>query len=94
MQTPSIIPNDHTRVSVPMKYEALPTNITIGETDRNDIQDATEYEESALSISEVEKEMIMKALERHKGKRKLAATDLGISERTLYRKIKEYSLED
>jgi transcriptional regulator with PAS, ATPase and Fis domain len=94
MQTPAIIPNDHTRVSVPMKYEALPTNITIGETDRNDIQDATEYEESALSISEVEKEMIMKALERHNGKRKLAATELGISERTLYRKIKEYSLED
>jgi transcriptional regulator with PAS, ATPase and Fis domain len=76
-----------------MKYEALPKKITIDETDRNDIQEATEYEESALSISEVEKEMIAKALERHKGKRKLAANDLGISERTLYRKIKEYRLE-
>jgi transcriptional regulator with PAS, ATPase and Fis domain len=93
MQSPSIMPNDHTRVSVPMKYEPLPKKITIDESDRNDIQDATEYEESALSISEVEKEMIMKALDRHKGKRKLAANDLGISERTLYRKIKEYSLE-
>lgn len=93
MQSSSIIPGDHTRVTVPMKYEALPKKITIDETERNDIQDATEYEESALSISEVEKEMIAKALERHKGKRKLAANDLGISERTLYRKIKEYRLE-
>lgn len=93
VQKSSIIPNDHTRVSVPMKYEALPKKITIDETDKNDFQDATEYEESVLSISEVEKEMIAKALERYKGKRKLAANDLGISERTLYRKIKEYSLE-
>ena len=52
----------------------------------------TEYEESALSISEVEKDMIAKALERHNGKRKMAAKELGISERTLYRKIKEYDL--
>ncbi len=45
-----------------------------------------------MSISDVEKDMIAKALERHNGKRKLAAKDLGISERTLYRKIKEYDL--
>ena len=42
---------------------------------------------------EVEKEMIRKALERHHGRRKNAAKDLKISERTLYRKIKEYGLE-
>lgn len=90
---PTVLPNDHSSVSVPMKYEGLPNKITLDETERNDIQEATEYEESALSISEVEKEMIIKALERHNGKRKLAAADLGISERTLYRKIKEYSLE-
>lgn len=88
----SIITNDNTRVSVPVKYEAMPQKITLDEPGRNNIQEATEYEESALSISDVEKEMIMKALERHNGKRKLAANDLGISERTLYRKIKEYSL--
>ncbi len=93
MHPPAIIPNDHTRVSVPVKYEAVPKKIAIGENESNDIQEATEYEESTLSISEVEKEMILKALERHNGKRKLAAGDLGISERTLYRKIKEYSLE-
>ena len=47
-----------------------------------------------LSLSGKEKEMIVRALERHHGKRKLAAADLGISERTLYRKIKEYNLEE
>lgn len=58
-----------------------------------DIQDTEEYEEEALSLEEVEKEMIRKALERHGGRRKNAANDLKISERTLYRKIKEYNLE-
>jgi transcriptional regulator with PAS, ATPase and Fis domain len=48
---------------------------------------------ATLSLNEVEKEMIRKALERNKGKRRNAALDLKISERTLYRKIKEYELE-
>ena len=59
----------------------------------DDIQDTEEYIEETLSLDEVEKEMIRKALERHHGKRKNAAKDLKISERTLYRKIKEYGLE-
>lgn len=50
-------------------------------------------EEESLSLEDSEKEMIRKALERHNGKRKNAAADLKISERTLYRKIKEYKLE-
>lgn len=50
-------------------------------------------EEENLSLEEVEKEMIRKALEKHNGRRKNAAADLKISERTLYRKIKEYNLE-
>lgn len=59
-----------------------------------DILDTEEYvEETPLSLDEVEKEMIRKALERHHGKRKNAAKDLNISERTLYRKIKEYDLD-
>lgn len=58
-----------------------------------DIQDTDEYEEEAMSLEDVEKEMIRKALERHGGRRKNAASDLKISERTLYRKIKEYNLE-
>ena len=61
--------------------------------DDEDIQDTEEYIEEALSLDEVEKEMIRKALERHHGRRKNAAKDLKISERTLYRKIKEYGLE-
>lgn len=59
----------------------------------DDIQDTEEYVEESLSLDEVEKEMIRKALERHHGKRKSAAQDLNISERTLYRKIKEYGLD-
>lgn len=59
-----------------------------------DIIEAPEYEEETLSLQDVEKDMIIKALERHNGKRKNAAQDLKISERTLYRKIKEYNLEN
>ena len=58
-----------------------------------EIQESEAYEEATLSLEEVERDMIRKALERHKGKRKNAANDLKISERTLYRKIKEYNLE-
>ncbi|MEN8787798.1 MAG: sigma-54 dependent transcriptional regulator [Flavobacteriales bacterium] len=57
-----------------------------------DIHDHEEVEE-ILSLEEKEKEMIAKALEKHRGKRKYAAKELGISERTLYRKIKEYGLK-
>ena len=58
-----------------------------------EVQDTEKYVEENLSLDEVEKEMIRKALERHHGKRKNAANDLKISERTLYRKIKEYGLD-
>ncbi|MBN1251136.1 MAG: sigma-54-dependent Fis family transcriptional regulator [Bacteroidales bacterium] len=57
------------------------------------IQDTEELVEESLSIEVKEIELIKKALEKHKGKRKMAANDLGISERTLYRKIKEYGIE-
>jgi DNA-binding NtrC family response regulator len=59
----------------------------------NDIQDHEEVEES-LNIMDKEKELIIKALKKHKGKRKDAALDLGISERTLYRKLKEYDIDE
>ncbi|MEW4925312.1 sigma-54 dependent transcriptional regulator [Algibacter sp. 2305UL17-15] len=49
-------------------------------------------EEETLSLHDKELELIKKSLERHHGKRKLAAAELGISERTLYRKIKQYDL--
>jgi transcriptional regulator with PAS, ATPase and Fis domain len=57
----------------------------------NITQDAEEVEES-LSLIEKESDLIRKALKKHRGKRKLAAQELGISERTLYRKIKELNL--
>lgn len=62
-------------------------------TEDDDIQDTEEYVEESLSLDDVEKEMIRKALDKHHGKRKSAAKDLNISERTLYRKIKEYGLD-
>jgi len=63
-------------------------------TEDSQIEDTEEYTEESLSISDAEKDTIIRALIRHKGKRKYAAQDLRISERTLYRKIKEYGLED
>ena len=58
-----------------------------------DFETHEEIEES-LSLEDREKELIKKALEKHRGKRKYASEELGISERTLYRKIKEYNLSE
>lgn len=64
-------------------------------TIRDDVEDiAHETEEESFSLEKKEKEMIIKALRKNKFKRKNAAEDLGISERTLYRKIKQYDIED
>jgi transcriptional regulator with PAS, ATPase and Fis domain len=60
---------------------------------QEDIHHHEEVEES-LNIMDKEKELIVKALKKHKGKRKDAASDLGISERTLYRKLKEYDINE
>lgn len=56
------------------------------------IEDTEEFVEESLSLEKKEKEMIQLALQKHNGKRKGAAQELGISERTLYRKIKEYDI--
>lgn len=61
--------------------------------DQQAIEDHEEVEES-LNIMDKEKELIIKALKKHRSKRKDAALDLGISERTLYRKLKEYDIEN
>lgn len=68
---------------------SAPEDVTIVDSD---FQDHFEVEES-LSLEEREMEFVKKALEKHHGKRKDAAKELGISERTLYRKIKEYNLK-
>lgn len=57
------------------------------------LPNAEEYVEEALSLNDVEKKTILMALERNRGKRRNAAKELNISERTLYRKIKEYGIE-
>ena len=71
-------------------------NNSIDEED--DFQDAEEYHElestpKPLSLEDMERQMIKQTLEKHRGKRKAAADELKISERTLYRKIKEYGIE-
>ncbi len=73
--------------------EFSPLGMTQPEEKQDHIEDTQEYVEESLSLQTVEKEVIIKALERNQGKRKLAASELGISERTLYRKINEYGLE-
>jgi len=57
------------------------------------VEEAKEEKEETLSLAEKEKELIIKALKKYDGKRRPAAKDLGISERTLYRKIKEYKID-
>lgn len=56
--------------------------------------DQHEEVDESLNIADMEKELIIRALKKHRSKRKDAALDLGISERTLYRKLKEYDIED
>jgi DNA-binding NtrC family response regulator len=80
-------------------YGDVPATISISpmaEQKNDDIeyQDTEEYVEEAVSIEDAEKELIRRALIRSRGKRKIAAQELKISERTLYRKIKEYNLEN
>jgi len=58
------------------------------------IEDTSVITDENLSLSDKEKELIVKALEKNLGKRKMAAQELGISERTLYRKLKEYNIEN
>ena len=90
-----VIAQDKTTVTLPLKYEEVPQKHPhLAEIhDQAEFQEATEVDITNLSLEDAEQEMISLALEKHSGKRKLAANELGISERTLYRKIKEYNLE-
>ena len=105
-QPQNYTPQPYTPTSVPTttfatpEVQAQPDVINIVPTSgkqklmqNRQVEDTEEYIEESLSLVDAEKEMITKALERHNGKRKLAAQDLKISERTLYRKIKEYGIE-
>ena len=64
-----------------------------GHKNQDEFDQHEEVDES-LNIMDMEKDLIIKALKKHRNKRKDAALDLGISERTLYRKLKEYDIED
>ena len=90
-QQPVVMTGVHTVSNVTPVSNVAPVKISPG--DVSEVQDTEEYIEENLSLDDVEKEMIRKALDRHHGKRKNAANDLKISERTLYRKIKEYGLD-
>lgn len=79
---------------IPMSSSSnIPTVPTNFSQDAFEDQDLVEETEEVLSLSDREKEAIEKALQKHRGKRKNAAQELGISERTLYRKIKEYDIK-
>jgi len=86
--------------ALPTHQSEIPTNININSESLISEPEEAQYEEIisstdvTLSLEKQEKEIIIRALKKNKNKRKYAAKDLGISERTLYRKIKQYDLED
>src|SRR5690606_16607713 len=90
--------------NLPLVLESLNTNRNEAGNNEGDFQEdyeensiediAHEEDDASLSIEKKEKELIIKALKRHNNKRKYAAQDLGISERTLYRKIKHYEISE
>ena len=96
----------HQTIQEPQKSQYIPTTShevfqvedyhyqeTVNNSDEDEFLDTEVIEDVPLSLEEREKTAIRKALEKHNGKRKLAAADLKISERTLYRKLKEYGIE-
>jgi transcriptional regulator with PAS, ATPase and Fis domain len=82
----------HGNEQVVLNYNNQPAIHADADEEVHDISHVTE--EDSLSIEKKEKELIQRALQKNNNKRKYAARDLGISERTLYRKIKQYDLED
>ncbi len=81
------------RLYQPAESPDLHKEMNMHAVENRHIQDTEEFVEESLSLEDKEIELIKKALEKHNGKRKYAAEELGISERTLYRKIKEHDIE-
>jgi len=86
--------DEETEIPIEKTHQAIPIQSTQEnfEQDNNYLLAETVEEEETLSLEAKEIELIKKALERNNGKRKIAAEELGISERTLYRKIKQFDL--
>ena len=84
------IPDNH-----PVLFEPKPNGTDDHTIDLDKVEDIThETEDDVLSLVKKERELIVKALRKNKNRRKYAAQDLGISERTLYRKIKDLNIEE
>jgi len=91
--TSMVQPMPHDEILLPRAQQPMPGTVSIvprSQALEEDVEH-TEVEET-LSLTEKEKELIVKALAKHRNRRKVAAQELGISERTLYRKIKEYGI--
>lgn len=86
---PTDIANDFGQANIVTHANTTPLNIT---SKHKNITETEEIVDESLSIDEKEIELIRKALEKYNGKRYKAAKELGISERTLYRKIKEHNI--
>jgi DNA-binding NtrC family response regulator len=78
---------------LPVLSKESQPSIIIGNTEVRDMESLHPIEE-ILNLADREREYIIKALKKHRGRRRDAASELGISERTLYRKIKEYDIEE
>ncbi|UJP63568.1 sigma-54 interaction domain-containing protein [Mongoliitalea daihaiensis] len=86
--------SSNTPVNVPFVIDSPNSKENTENYEDETIEDIIhEEDDHSLSLEKKEKEMIIKALQKHNNKRKYAAQDLGISERTLYRKIKQYDIE-
>jgi transcriptional regulator with PAS, ATPase and Fis domain len=88
-------PEPSTNYSVPMVIDPQKNKSGNSKDYQEDVIEDILHEEddNSLSLEKKEKEMIIRALRKHNNKRKYAASDLGISERTLYRKIKQYEID-
>ena len=92
----TIINPNKTKSSVEEVFDIVPDASQITQSKRSEhlnVEDTEEYVEESLAIIDAEKDMIIKALQKHDGQRRAAAKDLKISERTLYRKIKDYNID-
>jgi transcriptional regulator with PAS, ATPase and Fis domain len=90
-QLASIIDEENNGIQTDVEVFSIPENASESRKDKYEYAEEIEEEEN-LSLHQKELELIKKSLEKYNGKRKDAADELGISERTLYRKIKQYDL--